>query len=77
MKNNIQKGFYLVLSVAVVLLLVSFIPKFKIGNKEFKRADLLSDLKVSDGGDIDNPDKLDNPKPCRRCRYQSASAGYL
>ncbi|MBR3303841.1 MAG: SGNH/GDSL hydrolase family protein [Bacteroidales bacterium] len=60
MKNNIQKGFYLVLSVAVVLLLISFIPKFKIGNKEFKRVDLLSDLKVSDGGDIDNPDGTDS-----------------
>jgi hypothetical protein len=55
-RNNLYKVFIIAVSVIVILLLLSVIPEFRIGNFTFKRINILSDiLKNSKTGKPDFP----------------------
>ena len=46
--NQLRKSFYLPLTVVLILLAMFWLPKIQVGDKEFRRVNLLSDVQQRD-----------------------------
>ena len=46
--NQLRKSFYLPLTVVLILLALFWLPKIQVGDKEFRRVNLLSDVQQRD-----------------------------